>query len=86
MRQMGSSNMRKDHDQVPGWIYWDPKDRKPFTKGTVRMDPDDIAKSFDIFFEQVGFNPKTGVPTVDTLKAYNLDFVIPVLQKEGLIQ
>jgi len=30
MRQLGSSNMRKDHDLVPGWIYTDPKDRKPF--------------------------------------------------------
>ena len=86
MRQLGSSNMRKDHDLVPGWIYTDPKDRKPFTKGTVRMDPDDISKSFDIFFEQVGCDKETGVPTTDTLKAYRLDFVIPVLQKEGLIK
>lgn len=86
MRQLGSANMRKDHDLVPGWIYTDPKDRKPFTKGTVRMDPDDISKSFDIFFEQVGCNKETGVPTTDTLKAYRLDFVIPVLQKEGLIK
>ena len=86
MRQLGSSNMRKDHDMVPGWIYTDPKDRKPFTKGTVRMDPDDINKSFDIFFEQVGCDKETGVPTTDTLKAYRLDFVIPVLQKEGLIK
>lgn len=85
-RQLGSSNMRKDHDLVPGWIYTDPKDRKPFTKGTVRMDPDDINKSFDIFFEQVGCDKETGVPTTDTLKAYRLDFVIPVLQKEGLIK
>lgn len=86
MRQLGSSSMRKDHDLVPGWIYTDPKDRKPFTKGTVRMDPDDINKSFDIFFEQVGCDKETGVPTTDTLKAYRLDFVIPVLQKEGLIK
>ena len=86
MRQLGSSNMRKDHDMVPGWIYTDPKDRKPFTKGTVRMDPDDINKSFDIFFEQVGYNKETGFPTTDTLKAHRLDFVIPVLQKEGLIK
>lgn len=86
MRQLGSSNMRKDHDLVPGWIYTDPKDRKPFTKGTVRMDPDDINKSFDIFFEQVGCDKETGVPTTDTLKAYRLDFVIPVLLKEGLIK
>lgn len=86
MRQLGSSNMRKDHDLVPGWIYTDPKDRKPFTTGTVRMDPDDINKSFDIFFEQDGCDKETGVPTTDTLKAYRLDFVIPVLQKEGLIK
>ena len=71
---------------VPGWIYTDPKDRKPFTKGTVRMDLDDISKSFDIFFEQVGYNKETGFPTTDTLKAHRLDFVIPVLQKEGLIK
>lgn len=86
MRQLSSSNMRKDHDLVPGWIYTDPKDRKPFTKGTVRMDPYDINKSFDIFFEQIGCDKETGVPTTDTLKAYRLDFVIPVLQKEGLIK
>ncbi len=86
MRQLSSSNMRKDHDLVPGWIYTDPKDRKPFTKGTVRMDPDDINKSFDIFFEQIGCDKETGVPTTDPLKAYRLDFVIPVLQKEGLIK
>lgn len=86
MRQLGSSNMRKDHDLVPGWIYTDPKDRKPFTTGTVRMDPDDINKSFDIFFEQVGCDKETGFPTTDTLKAHRLDFVIPVLQKEGLIK
>lgn len=86
MRQLSSSNMRKDHDLVPGWIYTDPKDRKPFTKGTVRMDPDDINKSFDIFFGQIGCDKETGVPTTDTLKAYRLDFVIPVLQKEGLIK
>lgn len=59
MRQLSSSNMRKDHDLVPGWIYTDPKDRKPFTKGTVRMDPDDINKSFDIFFEQIGCDKET---------------------------
>ncbi len=50
------------------------------------MDPADIQKSFDIFFEQMGFNKQTGVPTVDTLKEYHLDFVIPALQKEGLIK
>ena len=70
MRQLSSSNMRKDHDLVPGWIYTDPKDRKPFTKGTVRMDPDDINKSFDIFFEQIGCDKETGVPpTVWTLSS-----------------
>ncbi len=51
------------------------------------MDPADIQKSFDIFFEQNGIQQaQTGVPTVDTLKEYHLDFVIPALQKEGLIK
>ena len=48
MREMNEVNMRKNHDFYPGWIFKDAKDRPAFTKGTIRMDKDDIEKSFDL--------------------------------------
>ncbi|WP_282163465.1 aldehyde ferredoxin oxidoreductase N-terminal domain-containing protein [Turicimonas muris] len=85
MRQMNELNMRKKHDFYPNWIFTDPKNRPAFTKGTIRMDKDDIEKSFDIFFEMVGWDPKTGAPTEKAYKEMQLDFVVPVMQKKGLM-
>lgn len=85
MREMNEVNMRKNHDFYPGWIFKDAKDRPAFTKGTIRMDKDDIEKSFDIFFKLINWDPATGAPTEQAYKEINLEFVIPVMQKEGLI-
>lgn len=82
---MNEVNMRKNHDFYPGWIFKDAKDRPAFTKGTIRMDKDDIEKSFDIFFKLINWDPATGAPTEQAYKDINLEFVIPVMQKEGLI-
>lgn len=57
MREMNEVNMRKNHDFYPGWIFKDAKDRPAFTKGTIRMDKDDIEKSFDIFFKLINWDP-----------------------------
>lgn len=85
MRQMKELNMRKNHDLYPEWIFTDPKNKPAFTKGTIRMDKDDIEKSFDIFFNLIGWDPNTGAPTEKAYKELKLEFVIPVMQKEGLI-
>ncbi|MCD8339137.1 MAG: aldehyde ferredoxin oxidoreductase [Burkholderiales bacterium] len=85
MREMKELNMRKKHDLYPEWIFHDAKNIPVFTKGTIRMDPDDIEKSFDIFFEQIHFDPKTGAPTAEAYKELELDYVIPVMEKEGLM-
>ena len=85
MRQMNELNMRKNHDLYPNWIFTDPKNRPAFTKGTLRMDRDDIEKSFYIFFNLIGWDPKTGAPTEQAYKEMKLDFVVPVMQKEGLM-
>ena len=85
MREMNEVNMRKNHDFYPGWIFKDAKDRPAFTKGTIRMDKDDIEKSFDIFFKLINWDPATGAPTEQAYKEINLEFVIPVMRKEGLI-
>ena len=63
MRQLKSRNPRQDHDQYPEWIFWDPKGKAPFTKGTIRMERSDIEKSFDLFYGLMDFDVKTGAPT-----------------------
>lgn len=85
MREMKEMNQRKKHDFYPEWIFTDPKDRPAFTKGTIRMDRDDIEKSFDIFFKQIDWDVPTGAPTAKAYKDLNLEFVIPVMEKEGLM-
>ncbi len=85
MRQMKTVNMRRDHDKYPDWIFMDAKDRKPFTKGTIRMDRDDIEKSFDIFYDVMGWDVKTGAPTAECYRKAGLDFAIDTMRKEGLM-
>ena len=85
MREMNEVNMRKNHDFYPAWIFTDAKDKPAFTKGTISMDQGDIEKSFDIFFKMINWDPATGAPTEQAYKDINLEFVIPVMQKEGLI-
>ena len=85
MRQLKSRNPRQDHDQYPEWIFWDPKDKAPFTKGTIRMERSDIEKSFDLFYGLMDFDVKTGAPTEKSLKEYGLDFALPTMKQEGLM-
>ncbi|MCD8339961.1 MAG: aldehyde ferredoxin oxidoreductase [Burkholderiales bacterium] len=85
MRELKELNMRKKHDIYPEWIFMDAKNIPAFTKGTIRMDRDDIEKSFDIFFEQNKFDKETGAPTAEAYKELELDYVIPVLEKDGLM-
>ena len=84
MRQMKTRDMRREHDRYPEWIFQDAKGRKPFTKGTIVMDRADIEKSFDLFFDVMDFDQKTGAPTERCIKSYGLDWMLPALKKEGL--
>lgn len=85
MRQMKTLNMRREHDKYPDWLFVDAKDRKPFTKGTIRMDRDDIEKSFDLFYEVMGFDVKTGAATQKVYEEFGLKDVAAVMKKEGLL-
>ncbi len=85
MREMKELDMRGKHDRYPEWIFFDPKGKAPFTKGTTRMEKSDIEKSFDIFFEQVHFDRKTGAPTEQAYRELELEFVVPVMKQEGLM-
>ena len=84
MRQMGTLNMRKQHDTFPGWIYKDSKDTPVFTKGTIRMDPADMEKSLDLFYEVQGWDKATGAPTAKQYGALGLNDVAATMTKEKL--
>lgn len=65
IRDMGTVEMRSKHDLTPRWIYQDAGGAEPFTKGTIRMDPQDIAKALDLFYEVMGWEKATGAPTAE---------------------
>ena len=39
---------------------------------------------FDLFFDVMDFDQKTGAPTERCIKSYGLDWMLPALKKEGL--
>ncbi len=85
MRQMKTVNMRQEHDKYPDWIFFDPKGKEPFTKGTIRMERADMEKSLDYFYEVMDFDVKTGAPTEKAYEIYGLKDVAAVMKKEGLM-
>ena len=62
IRDMGQVDMRAAHDTVPPWVFEDPSGKAALTKGTIRMDPADIAKAMDYFYEVMGWDKATGAP------------------------
>lgn len=75
IRGMGERDMRAKHDLTPQWIYSYPADTQPFTKGTIRMDPGDIVKAMDLFYEVMGWDKTTGAPTADAYARLGLPSV-----------
>ena len=72
IRDMGQVDMRGHHDLVPPWVFEDQSGAAPFTKGTIRMDPDDIRLALDMFYEVMGWDKATGAPSRDRYAALGL--------------
>jgi aldehyde:ferredoxin oxidoreductase len=85
IRDMGEANMRVKHDLIPDWVYEDPKGAPPFTKGTVRMDREDMGKALDLFYESLGWDTRTGAPTLATYKRLGLADVGQALKDKKLV-
>jgi aldehyde:ferredoxin oxidoreductase len=84
IRDMGTADMRKEHDRVPGWVYEDPKGTQPFTPGTVRMDREDMALAMDMFYECLDWDKATGAPTREAYAKLGLADVGEALAARGL--
>lgn len=85
IRDMNEVDMRGKHDTVPGWVYKDKKDLPAFSKGTIRMDRDDIAKGMDLFYAEMKWDQKTGAPTAKAYEDLGLKQVAQELRKKNLV-
>ncbi|HSC72259.1 MAG TPA: aldehyde ferredoxin oxidoreductase C-terminal domain-containing protein, partial [Candidatus Methylomirabilis sp.] len=85
IRGMGTRDMRAKHDTVPDWVFQDPAGKSPFSKGTNRMDRDDITQAMDLFYEEMGWDKSTGAPTAAAYREVGLADVARALGEKGLL-
>lgn len=84
IRDMGTVDMRTEHDGVPGWIFQDPKGAAPFTRGTIRMEAADISLAMDQFYQVMGWDKATGAPTTQSYASLGLGDVARTLADRKL--
>lgn len=86
IRDMGTKEMRAEHDTVPNWIFDYPADKPAFAPGTYKMDRADIELTKNMFYAQLGWDGATGTPTRYTYERLGLKDVADALQAKGLLQ
>jgi len=85
IRDMGTKEMRSQHDTIPDWVFVDKSNKPPFTKGTIHMDRGDIEKGMDMFYKELGWDEATGAPLAETYQKLGLGYMIADLGKKGLL-
>jgi aldehyde:ferredoxin oxidoreductase len=85
IRDIGTKEMRTQHDTIPEWVYEDASRRPVYTKGTTHLDRDDIKLAMDMYYEEMGWDQATGAPTSDAYRKAGLGKVSDELGKKGLL-
>lgn len=85
IRDMGTKDMRAEHDTIPDWVFTDTSEKTPFTRGTIRMDKEDAKSAMDVYYEEMGWDKKTGSPTASTYQRLGLEKVALELGRAGLL-
>lgn len=85
IRDMGSRNPRIQHDTIPDWVFSDPSGKPAFTPGTIGMDKQDMSTAMDMFYDEMGWDRKSGAPTTESYRKLGLNDVADELAKLGLI-
>jgi aldehyde:ferredoxin oxidoreductase len=85
IRDMGTKEMRTQHDTIPEWVFTDKSGKAPFTKGTTHLDRGDAQIAMDLFYDEMGWDRTTGAPTSQTYRKFGLDPVAAELGKRGLL-
>ncbi len=86
-RYMNEKDQRNQHDLIPEWAFDYPgwADKEPFTQGHDKMDRADMELAKDMFYEQLGWDKTTGMPTRSTLEDLGLGFAADELGRMGLL-
>jgi len=85
IRDMGTTDMRKKHDTIPDWVFEFPKDKAALSKGSIRMDKEDIKLAMDMYYQEMGWDKRTGAPTREAYQRLGLGDVADELSKLGLL-
>ncbi len=90
VRQMGTFDMRKEHDQTTKWVTAQEKAKdgtyiKQFTPGTIAMEEKDMQLGLSMVYKQFGWDEKTGAPTKAGLEKQGLADVAKDLASRGLL-
>jgi aldehyde:ferredoxin oxidoreductase len=85
IRDMGTKDMRTQHDTIPPWVFDSPGDPKPFTPGSVKMDRADAEVAKDMLYAELGWEQKTGAPTRATFERLGLKDVADTLSRTKLL-
>jgi aldehyde:ferredoxin oxidoreductase len=60
-------------------------DKEAFTPGTIKLDKEDFETALTMFYEEMGWDAKTGAPTRAALEKVKLGYVADELDKLGLL-
>ncbi|SFG18904.1 aldehyde ferredoxin oxidoreductase [Oribacterium sp. WCC10] len=82
--EYGITNLRETHDAIPAWIFDKEPDFKPFEEGTIKMDREDMEKAKDMWYEAMGWDVETGIPTKATLHKFDLDDMATDMENRGI--
>lgn len=81
----GDTSLRDTHDAIPDWVFDQDPDFKAFEEGTYKMDRDDMETAKDYFYEEMGWDKKTGIPTRETLEKFGLGDMADDLEARGIL-
>ncbi len=85
VKQMGTTDMRNEHDVMSDYVFDRDPDMEPFEEGTIKMDRDDMELAKTMLYEKFGWDPDSGAPTRASLERLGLGYVADELEEKGLL-
>lgn len=85
VKQIGNTDMRNLHDVIANHAFDIDPEIQPFTEGTVKLEREDWQLALSMFYNQFGWDEKTGAPTRESLEKFGLKDVADDLDALGLL-
>ncbi len=85
VKNMNTTDMRGKHDVMMDWVFDVDPEVKAFTRGTIKMDRDDMQLALTMFYKEMGWDEQLGAPTRATLERLGLSSVADELERLNLL-